>query len=382
MADMEKAFEKYNVTIPGVTSPADSFSYPDVYDTTFYGAQNNTLRDRFTIVGKTTAGSSNVINVGFNIVENSVQVLLNGQALVPNVDYTVDYIVGQIIIKNQAALVPGANLQVKYEQNDLFQIASKTLLGTRAELKLSDRTSLGFTLMNLNQQTLSEKVRLGEEPTNNTIYGFDGQTGANLNFLTKAIDALPFVSTKAKSDLSIRGEMAYMSPDANTMKSTIGIDGGKSIAYVDDFEGAKKTIPFGVSYGTWHYVSPPAYIEGVDTSTDPSNAIAPTQKMYSKARTYWFTIPNSVAQTSIWPNKSVAQADQLTSVFYVDYDPNGRGEYNYAPNLSLSLGQPLRNWGGMQRLLSSGVVDLVQENVNFIEIWVKVSKWFDCRHGP
>ena len=201
-----------------MTSPADSFSYPDVYDTTFYGAQYNTLRDRFTIVGKTTAGSSNVINVGFNIVENSVQVLLNGQALMPNVDYTVDYIVGQIIIKNQAALVPGANLQVKYEQNDLFQIASKTLLGTRGELKLSDRTSLGFTMMNLNQQTLSEKVRLGEEPTNNTIYGFDGQTGANLDFLTKAIDALPFVSTKAKSDFSIRGEMAYMSPDANTIE--------------------------------------------------------------------------------------------------------------------------------------------------------------------
>ena len=369
------AFNHYGVTIPGVTSPADSFSYPDVYDTTVYGAQNNTLRDRFTITGKTTAGSSNVINVGFNIVENSVQVLLNGQALVPNVDYTVDYIVGQIIIKNQAALVPGANLQVKYEQNDLFQLASKTLLGTRGELKLSDRTSLGFTVMNLNQQTLSQKVRLGEEPTNNTIYGLDGQTGANLDFLTKAIDALPFVSTKAKSDFTLRGEMAYMSPDANTMKSTIGSDNGKSIAYIDDFEGAKKTIPFGVSYGTWHYMSPPAYLEGVDLSQDLSTALPPETKMFSKAKAYWYTIPNSIAQTSIWPNKSVAQADQLTSIFYVDYNPKDRGEYNFSPNLKTSLlDNPRKNWGGMQRLLSSGVVDLVQENINFIEIWVKVLK--------
>ncbi len=364
---LKAAFDNYKVTIP-----ADSFSYPDVYDTLSYAAQNNTLRDRFTITGKTTAGSSNTINLGFNIVENSVQVLLNGQALTPNVDYTVDYIVGQIIIKNQAALVPGANLQVKYEQNDLFQLASKTLLGTRGELKISDRTLFGFTLMNLNQQTLSEKVRLGEEPTNNTIYGFDGQTGANLDFLTKAIDALPFVSTKAKSDFSLRGEMAFMSPDANTQKSTIGVDNGKSIAYIDDFEGAKKTIPFGVSYGTWHYMSPPAYIEGVDPSQDPTLAIPDTQKMYTKARTYWYTIPNSVAQTTIWPNKSVAQADQLTSIFYVDYDPQGRGEYNYAPNLKASLGNYSKNWGGMQRLLSSGVEDLVQENINFIEIWVNV----------
>ena len=364
---LKEAFDNAKITIP-----ADSFSYPEVYDTLSYAAQNNTLRDRFTIVGKTTAGSSNIINVGFNIVENSVQVLLNGQALTPNVDYTVDYIVGQIIIKNQAALVPGANLQVKYEQNDLFQLASKTLLGTRGELKLSDRTMLGFTVMNLNQQTLSEKVRLGEEPTNNTIYGLDAQTGANLDFLTKAIDALPIVSTKAKSDFTLRGEMAYMSPDPNTMKSTIGVDNGKSIAYIDDFEGAKKTIPFGVSYGTWHYMSPPAYIEGVDPSPDPSLAIADSIKMYTKARTYWYTIPNYIAQTSIWPNKSVAQADQTTSIFFVDYDPAGRGEYNYAPHLKDSLSHPLKNWGGMQRLLSSGVVDLVQENINFIEIWVKV----------
>ena len=62
------------------------------------------------------------------------------------------------------------------------------------------------------------------------------------------------------------------------MKSTIGIDNGKSIAYIDDFEGAKKTIPFGVSYGTWHYMSPPAYQEGVDSSQDVSTALPDTDK--------------------------------------------------------------------------------------------------------
>ncbi len=208
-------------------------------------------------------------------------------------------------------MVPGANLQVKYEQNDLFQIASKTLMGTRAELKLSDRTSLGGTLMNLNEQTLDQKARLNEEPINNTIYGLDGQTGANLDFLTKAIDALPFVSTKAKSDFSLRGEMAYMSPDPNTSKSTIPIDNGQSVAYVDDFEGAKKTIPFGVSYGTWHYPSPPAYQEGVDASTDLSSVMPDTIKMFHKAKTYWYTIPNGELVTNIWPNKSVPTAEQV-----------------------------------------------------------------------
>src|ERR1039457_2151005 len=97
--------------------------------------------------------------------------------------------------------------------------------------------------------------------------------------------------------------------------------------------------------------------------------------MFSKAKAYWYTIPNSIAQTKIWPNKSVAQADQLTSIFYVDFNPKDRGEYNFSPNLKNSLlDNPRKNWGGMQRLLSSGVVDLVQENINFIEIWVNVLK--------
>ncbi|HTX19419.1 MAG TPA: cell surface protein SprA [Bacteroidota bacterium] len=365
---LKKAFDHY-----GVTAPVDSFSYGDVYDTTLYGAQNNTLKDRFTIVGKTTAGSSNTINLGFNIVENSVQVLLNGQPLTANVDYTVDYIVGQIIIKNQAALVPGANLQVKYEQNDLFQLASKTLLGTRAELTLSDKTAFGFTLMNLNQQTLTDKVRVDEEPTNNTIYGMDAQTGGRLDFLTKAIDALPLIATKAPSEFNIKGEVAEMSPDPNTKKSTIGIDKGKAIAYVDDFEGALKTIPFGVSYGSWHDMSVPAYQEGVDANSISLGLISDSAKLASKAKAFWYTIPNSVPVLSIWPNKSVAQGENLATVMHVVYDPKGRGAYNYSPSLRQTLlAHPEFNWAGMERTLSTGIVDLIQENVNFIEIWMKI----------
>jgi cell surface protein SprA len=368
---LKKAFEKYKLTVP-----VDSFSFGDIYDTTSLAASYNTSRDRFIIKGKTTAGSSSTINLGFNIVENSVQVLLNGQPMTQNVDYTVDYIVGQVIIKNQAALVPGANLQVKYEQNDLFQLASKTLLGTRGDVRVSDRTSFGFTLMNLNQQTLSDKVRLNEEPINNSIYGLDGQTGADLDFLTKAIDALPLVSTKAKSDFTLRGEAAYMSPDPNTKKSTIDIDNGKGIAYVDDFEGAKRTIPLGVSYGIWRDMSVPAYQWGVDPT--PQVTISDSAKMLSKAKTYWYTVPNDVQVSEIWPNKSVARGQERVSVLDIDYNPRLRGAYNYSLNLRRNFGENAsadtvrKNWSGMQRLLSSGIVDLVRENINFIEVWVQV----------
>ena len=128
-----------------------------------------------------------------------MQVLLDGRALLANVDYTVDYIIGEVVIKNDRALVPGANLQIKYEQNDLFQLASKTLLGARGDLAIAQNVNFGFTVMNLNQQTLSDKVRLGEEPNNNTIFGVDGSATFDLPFLTRALDALPFLQTREPS---------------------------------------------------------------------------------------------------------------------------------------------------------------------------------------
>ncbi len=59
------------------------------------------------------------------------------------------------------------------------------------------------------------------------------------------------------SSFSLSGEVAYMNPDPNTKKSTIVSDQNQSIAYIDDFEGAKRTIPIGLSYTSWKDLSAP-----------------------------------------------------------------------------------------------------------------------------
>jgi len=378
--DLEKALKKYE--FPDTTF--NYYRYDSLYNMLPTDAAKNTLKDRFMIRGKTIAGSSNTIPLGFNVVEGSVQVLLDGQPLTQNVDYTVDYIIGQVTIKNQAALVPGAKLQVKYEQNNLFQLASKTLLGTRGEVKLSDKTQFGFTMMNLNEQTLSDKIRLGEEPRNNSIYGIDGQTAGEVPFLTKALDVLPFLDTKTKSEFTLRGEVAYMSPDPNTKKSPIPDDKGAGIAYLDDFEGAKRLIPLGVNYGTWRDMSAPYYQFNVDrmgVKGVKDSIIADTEKMWSKARTYWYnqTVPATVKE--IYgvdeygnPIKKVGRNNQVATLT-VNYNPKLRGKYNYSMNLRQTLlANPQKNWGGIQRAISLTPVNLRQENVNFIEIWVNFQK--------
>ncbi len=75
------------------------------------------------LTGEYSADASSVYNIGFNAVENSVKVTLNGGTLQLGTDYTVDYNIGQVIIRNEDALVPGANLRITYEKNDLISIS-------------------------------------------------------------------------------------------------------------------------------------------------------------------------------------------------------------------------------------------------------------------
>ncbi len=339
----------------------DSLAYQSIYDTTLTGAQQDKSHDRWSLTGKYSGEATSVYQLGFNIVENSVRVLLNGRELTAGVDYIVDYNIGQLTIRNDAALVPGADLKITYEQNDLFQLASKTLLGARGLFNFSKNTQLGFSILNLNQQTLSDKVRIGEEPLSNTIMGVDFKTGGDLPFLTKALDNI--ISTREMSNFSLSGEFAYMSPDPNTMKSPIPDDKGQSIAYIDDFEGAKRIIPIGVSYTGWKDLSAPDSI--------PSLAgLSYKQMMDYKAKSFWFTVtPSDVRVPDIWGNrKKVAQADNQVPVLDWVFMPDTPGTYNYNPILS----NPNKTWGGMMRLLSSTANNLVDQNIEYIEFWVNV----------
>ena len=340
----------------------DSLAFQSVYDT-LQSTQNDQAHDKWELTGQYSGEASSVYQLGFNVVENSVRVSLNGRELTPGVDYSMDYNVGQLTIRNDAALVPGANLNITYEQNDLFQLASKTLVGARGVFNFSDKTKLGFSILNLNQQTLSDKVRIGEEPLSNTIMGVDFSTSADLPILTKALDNV--ISTKSMSSISLTGEYARMNPNPNTKISNIPDDQGKSVAYVDDFEGAKVLIPIGVSYTAWKDLSPPNAIPALA-------GLTPLQMMNYKAKSFWYSItPSDVNIHTIWGNRKYASAtDQTVPVMDFVFIPDSPGTYNYTDG---PLPNPQKNWGGMMKALSSTAANLQSQNIQFIEFWMHIS---------
>ncbi|MCX6174203.1 MAG: cell surface protein SprA [Ignavibacteriales bacterium] len=340
----------------------DSLKYQSVYDTLVTFAKQDRTKDKFIMSGEYSAEVTSVYSIGFQAVEKSVKVYLNGNLLKEGIDYTVDYNLGQVLIRNDKALVPGADLKISYEQNDLFQLASKTLLGLRGLFEFNKETSLGFSYLNLNQQTLSDKVRIGEEPQNNSIFGVDFKTNINLPFITKALDKV--ISTSAPSNFSLIAEYAHMSPDPNTKKSTITSDNNKSIAYVDDFEGAKKLIPLGMPYGSWHDISVPNNLPFIGSKTE-------MEQMAYKAKTYWYNrTPSDVTIKDIYGNRRVNNdpSAQLIQTLDFVFQPDQKGFYNWYP----TLGEKFKNWGGIMKVLSSTANNLVEENIQFIEFWLNI----------
>jgi cell surface protein SprA len=368
----------------------DSFQFNKLYDTTATAAEENT-HNRYYFVGTATSTVQSQYTIGTNVVEGSVIVTVDGQTAVLNSDYTVDYLSGTVTIRNSSYLVAGRNIQIKYEANDLFQLASKTLIGMRGELALDRNTVLGFTVMNLNEKSLSDKVRLGEEPMNNTIFGLDASTSFNAPFLTKALNWLPGIRTVEASNISLKGEYAYMSPTPNTRTSPVPEDGGKSVAYIDDFEGSLQTIPINIAYTAWKEASPPYYSSTIDTAytvdlatkailTSASNlgkTIMPdTSKMEYKAHALWFTIASSdVSISQIWGKRksSVSGGQNQISVMNMYFNPSVRGTYNYSMNLESKLfSNPTKAWGGAQLVLGTTTTNLSDQNINYIQMWVKI----------
>jgi len=347
-------------------SRIEPFLFPDVYTQTKTQARQSS-QDKILIVGTTRGSSSAIYNLGFNIVPGSVRVFLNGSPLTPGVDYTVNEQVGSVQILKQEALMGDAQLEIDFEKQDLFSFASKTLVGARGEVEIDRDTYFGFTYMSLNQKTLSDKVRIGEEPINNSMFGIDAKTTLDLPVLTEALNTLPFLSTKEQSTLTLQGEGAMIMPNSNTKTSTIPSDDGESIAYLDDFEGSRIFIPLQTAYSVWRLASVPPRL--------PSN-FSPNDSIMnlSRAMLNWYNIPitalsaKTVRVDDIWPEKSVAREDQRVTVLDLDYYPQRRGPFNYRPD----LGVQRRNWAGIMRLLPSNASNLVDGNFNYIELWMKV----------
>jgi len=361
----------------------DRFVFQELYDGTRADAQLNALKNKFFVKGQFLAGSSNeIVLPGINIAENSVTVTAGNTILQEGVHYRVDYNLGKVIIIDDGILISGKQINIAYEKADLFNFQTRSLLGTRLDYRFNNDINLGGTLLYLNERPLITRVSVGSEPTRNVKWGLDFNYRKESRFLTKMVDALPFIQTKEPSNITFNAEFAQLIPGTSNKNA------GDGLAYIDDFEATVTPFNLG-NVISWKHASTPQTDDmrfGV-TRVDELNS------GFKRAKMAWYIVDNvfyrsndsntpdnidtdnhysrQVIPQEIFTEQDRQQINLNLPIFDIAYFPQERGPYNYNPNLlpDGSLPNPEDNWGGITRAVTSDV-DFDKTNIEFLEFWL------------
>lgn len=383
---------------------ADQYVYQQLYDSTKYWAQQFPEYNRFVIKGTYKGSNNREISLGAgNIPKGSVVVTAGGQKLTEGTHYTVDYNLGRITIIDQGILNSGQQIKVDFENNNLFATQVRSMFGSRFDYRVNKNLNIGATIMQLSERPYTQKVNIGDDPIRNTIMGLDLKYEDNIPWLTKALDRLPFYSTKEMSTISSYAEVAYLKPGHSRAINNQNKEGQ---VYIDDFEGTSNGYDLKTPPIAWKLASGPR------NSTDASGKVMfpevarinDSTAGYNRAKIAWYRIDNSffnstapdvvkndpnntsnhyvrlVPTPEVFPNRPVQTLDQNLYTFDLSYYPRDRGAYNYeysnnpTPGVSAgintdgSLKSPATRWGGIMRSIDNN--DLEATNVEFIEFWM------------
>ncbi|MDT8431786.1 MAG: cell surface protein SprA [Bacteroidales bacterium] len=364
----------------------NKYVFQALYDSTKTKAQQIAEKNKFMLAGTYSSSSSSEIMLNaMNVPEGSVKVTAGGRELVEGQDYTVDYTLGRVTIINQGILESGTPVRVSLENQSLFNFQTKTMVGTHLDYTISNNFNVGATLLHLNERPHTQKVNIGDEPISNTIWGLNTSYSKPAPLLTTLVDKLPFIETKAPSQLTVVGEFAHLIPGH---ARAIQKEGN---AYIDDFEGSETSIDM-KHYSAWHLASTPRdYFPEAELNNNREYG-------YGRAKFSWYQIdplflrnksttpqhirenPNlqsnpyvyELYEQDIFPEKENPHGTPTNiSVLNVAYYPRERGPYNYdfqGLDQNGRLLNPEGRWGGMMREIYSS--DFEAANVEFIEFWI------------
>ena len=342
-----------------------------LYKSTKTAALEAVEKNKFKLKGRyKSSGGSDGIPIGaFNVPRGSVKVTAGGRVLVEGIDYTVNYQLGRVQILDEALKASNTPIQVSTENNAVFGQQTRRFTGINVEHKFNENFVLGATLLNLNERPITQKANYGTEPINNTIFGFNGNYSTKVPFLTRLANKLPNIDTDVESNLSLRGEFAYLAPGAPKGTNL----NGEATSYVDDFEGSQNAIDL-KSQQSWFLSSRPLGLNVPSNPTEDNNGI---QNGYQRALLNWYSIdpifyssqrPSGISDedmsslytsrvfiNELFPDRDLVQG-QNSVLFTLDlaYYPEERGPYNFeAAAEDGVLDNPQDSWAGITRQLTS-----------------------------
>jgi cell surface protein SprA len=379
-------FGQHLVDAIGNPTLAEKYAYTELYDSTLVVAQQFADKNKFTITGEYQASNGAQIRLNaVNVSRGSVVVTAGGVILTENSDYTVDYSMGIVTITNQSIIDSGQSISVSLENQSTYSMQRKTLLGLDLNYEFSREFNLGMTLLHYSEKALTEKVSIGDEVVNNTMWGVNFSFNKEFQWLTNALNLLPTVNAVQPSKISLTGEFAQLVPASNASGSSAGS------SYVDDFEATQTGIDLRNPY-SWQLASTPSMFAESTLSNDitygKNRALLNwyyidrmfTQRNSSLCPSYIKTdlkqlsnpYVREVTSLEIFPGRQLTYGESSTvQTLNLSFYPTERGPYNLdASNIDSegNLLNPEERWGGIMRKLDN--TNFEQNNIEYVQFWM------------
>ena len=372
--------ENYNI-VSSYNENQKKYVFRSMYRNTQAGALQDSEKNKFLLRGKYKSSGGDGIPIGaFNVPQGSVVVTAAGRLLVEGIDYSVNYQLGRVQILDPSLQASNTPIEVSLENNSVFGQQTRRFMGLNIEHKISDNFVVGGTFLKMSERPFTQKSSFGQESVNNTIFGFNTNFSTEVPFLTRLVNKLPNIDTDVPSNLSVRGEIAFLKPDSPKADQFQG----ESTIYVDDFEGSQSTIDMRSPY-SWSLASTP---DRNTTSSYDFNASANDLSYgFKRAKLAWYSIDpvfytqkpvgisnedlsfnktRRIFSRELYPLTDIAQGQtQVVNTLDLSYYPSERGPYNNNSNVNAN---PAENFGGIMRSLNS--TNFEQGNVEYIQFWV------------
>ncbi len=323
-----------------------------------YERRNNIvfrLRFSYELTGDRTASVFSLGAIG--IREGSERVSLGDETLLADIDYVLDYDLGQLLLLDPEELLaraPDGMLRVTWEQRSRFQVAPVTVAGAGATVELGEYGAVHATLLRQTEDQLVRRPRLGLESGQVGLVGVGGTFEARAPLLTRLLNAIPGLDAGEESTVRVRAESAVSFPNPNRLGSV----------YVDDFDGSDAT-PLSLKSNDWRLGSRPASTLGA------RDALPPSMDPGSKAKIAWQHqwIVESLSGDSVGVFQGFHPPTEIDRRIRVD-----GGAYR-EPGLYLSFEPESgdvpgpRSWASVTAVLSPTGADLSQ--TDYIEFYAR-----------
>jgi hypothetical protein len=304
----------------------------------------------------TTRRAAQRISLGFNLLQGSESVTAGGRTLVRDREYTIDYDTGEIEILDAADLRDTDEIAVSYSHLPFGGGGQKTLIGSAIRLR-PESSKLGLSTTWMYESKGSPGIegrrpRLGQEPTRTVVGELATSYKTDSWMLTSLVDALPGVTTRAKSNVTFESGVGLSFPNPNT----------RGQLYVDDFEGAKDEFLVSMNRLGWKPSGVPAGVAGVSLA----------ERLRRRAECWWYSPRAAVKEGDLQPTLESrggladTEKDNNRQILEIHYFPNGGADFDSTESW-FSLVQPLSQRG----------IDL--SRAQFLDVWINDFIPFDRR---